>query len=441
MRNPVKLAAKFAARFMIVFLALAAQLACAASQEIDDHHWTGVARIVAVGDIHGDYDHYLQVLQAAGLVNAKGKWTGGATHLVQTGDIPDRGPDTVKIIRHLGKLAKEAKKKGGRVHALIGNHEVMNVYGDLRYVSDGEYAAFTNGKSSGLRDRYFELSMQDLQKRSPESFMALPENYRETWDKDHPLGWVEHRQAWDPAWNPKAEFAQWVLGNKVSIQVNDLVFLHAGISGFYCQNSLQSLTQKVVTSLTKFDPANPGIVEDEFGPLWYRGLAGESPEAAPETVQAILDHHSAKHIVVGHTPTNGAIWPRYDGRVIQIDTGISKAYGGQMAYLEVTPEGMFAGYPGGKVPLPMAGGTEQAYLEQVIALNPENGKLKKQLEVLLAPPAPATEVAVVDATAAGSETVADTATENQPAGSPPAETGAAAPAAPPVVIPTCGISE
>ncbi|MGH8034702.1 MAG: metallophosphoesterase, partial [Lysobacterales bacterium] len=275
-------------KYLMLILAATSRLACAAPQEIDDYHWVGVERIVAIGDIHGDYGQYMATLQAAGLVNAKGKWIGGKTHLVQNGDIPDRGPDTAKIIRQLEKLSKEASKSGGMVHALMGNHEAMNVYGDLRYVTAGEYEAFVTRNSGKLRDRYFEAMLQDLQKRDPEKFAGLSPNFREEWNQSHPLGWVEHRQAWDPAWNPKGEFWEWVAGRKVAIQINDLIFLHGGISGYYCQNSLQSLTEKVVSGLRAYDPANPGFVEDEFGPLWYRGLSGEVPEAPVESVEAVL---------------------------------------------------------------------------------------------------------------------------------------------------------
>jgi hypothetical protein len=373
-------------KYLILVLVVFSQWVCAAPQEIDDYHWTGVERIVAIGDIHGDYSQYMATLEAAGLVNAKGKWTGGQSHLVQNGDIPDRGPDSAKIIRHLAKLSKEASKSGGRVHALIGNHEAMNVYGDLRYVSAGEYAAFATRNSDKMRDRYFEAVMQDLQKRDPEKFAALPPEYRQEWDTTHPLGWVEHRQAWDPAWNPKGEFWLWVQSRKVAIQINDLVFLHGGISGFYCQNSLQSLTDKVIAGLSAYDPANPGILEDEFGPLWYRGMSGEAPEASAETVQAILKQQAARHVVVGHTPTSGIVWPRYQGQVIQIDTGISAAYGGHLGYLEVTPEGLFAGYSKGKVALPKDDAGLVAYLEQVIALDPGNAHLKELLASLNAAP-------------------------------------------------------
>jgi len=361
------------------------------ARQVDDYHWEGVERIVAIGDLHGDYDHYLAALEAAGLVDRKGRWSGGKTHLVQTGDIPDRGPDTGRIIEHLRKLGKQAQRKGGFVHDLIGNHEAMNVYGDLRYVHEGEYQAFVTRKSEALRDRYYDLYLQSLKENDPERSAQLPEDFRDKWNMQYPLGWVEHRQAWDPAWNPEGEYATWVLGNKVAVQINDTIFLHGGISGYYCQNSLASLTEKVTAALRRFDPHAPGILTDEYGPLWYRGLAGEKPAAPVETVDAILANHDARHIVIGHTPTSGVIWPRYDGKVILIDTGISEAYGGHVAYLELTPDGVFAGYLSGKLPLPQAGDDRLAYLGQVAELNPENPSLRKRLQTMRAPPAAAPE--------------------------------------------------
>ena len=414
---------------------VAGNLAQADAKQVDDYQWEGVDRVVAVGDLHGDYDNYIATLQAAGLVDRKGKWIGGEAHLVQTGDIPDRGPDTLKIIEHLDKLAKQAERKGGRVHSLIGNHEAMNVYGDLRYVHAGEYEAFVTRNSEALRDRYYELYMQAVEKQDPEGFAALPEDYREKWNLEHPLGWVEHRQAWDLAFNPEAEYGNRVLNQQVAVRINDTVFLHGGISGFYCRNSLESLTRMVHDALRQFDPQNPGVLEDSYGPLWYRGLAGDEPEAAPETVDAILAHHGIEHIAIGHTPTSGVIWPRYDGKVVMIDTGIAAAYGGNRGWLEITPEGLFAGYPGGRLPLPSDDAGRIAYLEQVVRLSPDNPYLKNRLERLQQPPAPTGEaVAAGDAGAA-----VDTGAAAGAAG----EAGEAAEQAEPEArpVPVCGITE
>jgi hypothetical protein len=397
-------------KFLIVLLMFFSLPAWAAAREIDDHHWEGVERIVAIGDIHGDYERYIATLQAAGLIDESGTWTGGETHLVQNGDIPDRGPDTTRIIEQLQKLTRQAAKKGGRVHSLIGNHEAMNIYGDLSYVSPGEYQAFVDKNSAALRDRYYSALMQDLQNRDPAAFAVLAAQSHESWEKDHPLGWVEHRQAWSPAWNPKAEIGLWVMGNKVAVQINDTLFVHGGISGKYCQNSLKSLTDKVVGGLKAFDPANSGILEDDYGPLWYRGLSGGAPEAPVESVQAILDFNKAARIVVGHTPTVGIIWPRYDGRVIQIDTGISAAYGGHVAYLEITTEGIYAGYPKGKVKLPTDSVGLLPYLEQVVTLDPENAQLGNLLDNLSGPAKDSPEV-VAAAVVNQGVTVADPATD------------------------------
>lgn len=402
-------------------------------RQLTDYHWTGVERIVAIGDLHGDYDNYLAVLRAAKLVDERDRWAGGRTHLVQTGDIPDRGPDTAKIIEHIDRLARDAERDGGRVHMLIGNHEAMNVYGDLRYVSPGEFEAFVTRNSDELRDRYFALVLENLEQHDPDAFAALPDDFREQWYAAHPLGWVEHRQAWDPRWNPEGEYAERTLNQKVAVQVNDLLFLHGGISGFYCRNSLESLTEMVVSRLRGYDPADTGPVEDEFGPLWYRGLSGHAPEASPETVQAILEHHDADHIVVGHTPTSGVIWPRYDGRVIQIDTGIAEAYGGHVAYLEVTPEGLFAGYPGGEVPLPVSDAGRTAYLEKVIALQPGNAQLQQRLAELQAPPAEA-------AAQPSGDRVSTEATDGPPPAGDPMASTVEAPLTDPAV-PTCGMRE
>src|SRR5579862_5908656 len=104
--------------------------------------WKGVGRIVAVGDVHGDLAQFTTVLRSAAVIDADSKWSGGKTHLVQVGDLLDRGPDSRKLIELLMSLEKQAHAAGGAVHCLIGNHEAMNLYGDLRYVSAADYATY-----------------------------------------------------------------------------------------------------------------------------------------------------------------------------------------------------------------------------------------------------------------------------------------------------------
>jgi hypothetical protein len=150
-------------------------------------------------------------------------------------------------------------------------------------------------------------------------------------------------------------------------------------------------------------------------------------------VDAILAQHGVGRIVVGHTPTSGVIWPQYGGKVVMIDTGVGKVYGGYVAYLEITPQGLFAGYPGGKLPLPSGGGDLIAYLEQVIKLEPDNAHLQRRLQQL--------RQAGQQAPPTAEPPTADTESSDA---APAAGDAAAVPgeSAPPVVIvPICGIAQ
>src|SRR6185369_4465937 len=117
--------------------------------------WDHVDRVVVFGDLHGDYGKFHDMLLQAGLIDGKDNWAGGKTHLVQVGDVPDRAPDTRKILDLLIKLEGQARKAGGYVHALIGNHEAMNMEGDLRYTTPEEFAAFADRDSAKRRDAYY----------------------------------------------------------------------------------------------------------------------------------------------------------------------------------------------------------------------------------------------------------------------------------------------
>ena len=84
-------------------------------------------RIVAVGDIHGAFDQFVAILRAAGIIDKRNRWSGKKAVLVQTGDVLDRGPDSRKALDLLRKLEGEAQRAGGRVYALLGNHELMRL--------------------------------------------------------------------------------------------------------------------------------------------------------------------------------------------------------------------------------------------------------------------------------------------------------------------------
>jgi hypothetical protein len=349
-----------------VWLAFALSAGFATAQDT----WDGVARVVAVGDVHGDRAQLVTVLQQAGLIDAKGHWTGGRAHLVQTGDRVDRGPESRQVMDLLMGLEKEARKAGGRVHPLIGNHEAMNMLGDLRYVTAPEFAEFATADSARLRDALWE---QVGRKGGPED--------RAAFDAAHPLGWVEHRRAWAP----NGPYGGWVARQDAAIRIGDTLFLHGGIAPKYADFSLKDLNERIRHELQQADPQTALVSADPEGPLWFRGLASESPSMAAH-VDALLKRHGARRIVIGHTTTDGLVLPLYAGRVVMIDVGLSRVYGGPPAALLLEDGRAYALHRGRRLPLPETSEATLAYVREVIALEPDPTRLRALLERLQAAP-------------------------------------------------------
>jgi hypothetical protein len=349
---------------------LLALLICPIESRCEDS-WRDIKRIVAVGDIHGDYDQMFSVLQMSGIIDAKGRWKAGRTHLVQTGDIPDRGPDTARIIRFFKKLEKQAKRKKGFVHLLIGNHEAMNMIGDLRYVHPGEYGVLTSSRSARLRDEYYKASIEWMQKTLlPEALPVFDEAYREKWDTRFPLGFVEHRRIWDK----HGEFGKWVLDHNSIIKINDVLFVHGGIGPAYADRQIGELNREIVDTLSL--PVVPGsIVENVESPLWYRGLARNNTEAEQAHLDNLLRHFDVNRVVIAHTVTEGAIKPRFDGKVIMIDTGMAAHYGSHKASLVIDGGDYSVYHRDTQFDLPFGGDELIGYLENAMALEPDKRRL------------------------------------------------------------------
>ena len=299
-------------------------------------------RIVAVGDLHGDYSAWIDIARDAQLVDAANKWIGGRTILVQTGDIVDRGADSLKIIRQLQKLDGEAKRAGGRVIVLMGNHEAMQVTGDLRYVSPGEYAAFADRNSKARRDAAFDANAKAIidfyHQRDPS---LSPKAIRAEWITTNPLGKVEHVAAWSPS----GELGQWAASLPAAVKVGDTLFVHGGISANYALVPLVEINRRARVAMQAGDASDAAIINDQMGPLWYRGLvtrAGEAPATGRPTIDNELDGallgQGVKRLVIGHTPELRGIAIQRGGKLIQIDTGISRYYGGKLGWLEIIGE-------------------------------------------------------------------------------------------------------
>ena len=299
-------------------------------------------RIIAVGDLHGDFSAWLDIAGAAGIVGPTGHWAGRSTTLVQLGDVTDRGPDSLKIVRSLQQLQAEAPKAGGRVIVVLGNHEAMNLLGDNRYTTPGEYAAFVDNRSVARREKLYGSIRKQLEAADPK---ALPSQVRAQWLARTPLGWVEHRNAWAPT----GELGRWAARNPAIAKVGDTLFVHGGISAEYAKAPLDAVNQLAAVAMAAGDDKPRSVLNDPLGPLWYRGLTGRDADAeqiratAPpgphltieQEIDAALVAYGAKHIVIGHTPSLKGIVIEYGGRLARIDTGNSRYYGGPLSWLEI----------------------------------------------------------------------------------------------------------
>lgn len=328
------------------FLAAATALAASNPESSDD--WQGVQRVVAVGDIHGDKDALVAVLQMAGLVDKREEWVGGATHLVQVGDIPARGKQTREAFDFLIRLEKDAAGKGGKVHALIGNHDAGVIYGDLRSTLPEEYAAFAGPDAgSKLEDAWTKhLAVERQAGRAPSQPNEL-ERMKEAWLESHPPGFVEHREAFSPS----GPYGQWIRRNNSVIRINDTLFLHGGISPKYAKRTRTSLNATIRAELADPEQRVPGVASDTQGPLWHRGFAEAEPAQIENHLRTVLSFHRVQRIVIGHTVTRSAIMPRFLGRVVNIDIGLSRFYGRPPACLILEGGSQYVLHRGEKIPL------------------------------------------------------------------------------------------
>jgi hypothetical protein len=341
--------------------------------------WTGVDRVVAIGDVHGDFERFTAVLRSAELIDKDENWTGGKTHLVQVGDVLDRGPDSRKALDLLMKLEPQAAKAGGYIHALIGNHEAMNLYGDLRYVPPADYESFRTAESEKLREEAYKGLAGEMAKQSPGG--NGDDAFRKKWDAEHPLGYFERRALF----GPEGIYGKWIRGHNTVIKIDDSIFLHGGISPKYAGYSLKKINERVREELADFRKLQGGIVTDQEGPLWYRGLANGDEDALEGHVKKVLKNYGVERIVIGHTFTDGAVTPRFGGRVLLIDIGLARLYDnlGRLACLVIENGKPYALHRGTKLELPKDSTTDMLrYLKQAAALDPTPSSLSKRIAAL-----------------------------------------------------------
>ena len=356
-------------RFLLLLILAASSAAWLGVARAGQWTFDGVSRVVALSDIHGDYGAMVRTLGQAGVIDEDGAWSAGATHLVIVGDILDRGAESRAAMDHLMRLEGEASTAGGRVHVLIGNHETMNMTGDLRYVIPEEYAAFADDETSAERDAWFEKYAERAGEVS-----SLPD-FRTRFDERFPPGYFGHRREF--AYSGK--YGQWLLTKPAIVVINGTAFVHGGLSPTVAQygldgvnatlhgelvefmrlheelvaegvllptdseRELESILKRASASLEEESAVEEESAEDVRylrllellnsdlhaidGPLWYRGNVHCSRLIEEDRLLATLDVLGADRLVVGHTPTpTRSVLERFEGKLIEVDTGMNAGY-------------------------------------------------------------------------------------------------------------------
>ena len=262
---------------------------------------------MAIGDLHGDLAQTRRVLKLAGAIDDGDKWVGGKLVIVQTGDEIDRGDDDRKILDLFERLKVEAKKAGGEVIALVGNHEVMNAQLDLRYVTKDGFAEFD------------DLAARDSGTPATVSTVGFSQRSRAD------------------AFAPGGKYALMLAERSFVAKVGDSVFVHGGILPEHVDYGLGRMHDELTAWLRGTSPKLPEEVAGNEGPLWTRFYTGDEGNSAKqcETLQKVLGALGAKRLVMGHTPQMKGITNACGGKEWRIDTGMSRYYHGPVQALEI----------------------------------------------------------------------------------------------------------
>lgn len=323
--------------------------------------WTGVSKVIAVGDLHGSYEKAIRLLQAAGLIDEDLHWSGGEQHLVVAGDFVDRGPSDRALMDFFRRLQPEAEAAGGRAHLLLGNHEAMNLMRDLRYVNPESYQAWAEDEKKADRRAAWRIFSKAMA-ASGKGQVSIEE-----FDEQYPPGYFARQQSFDR----DGEYGSWLLELPATVKINDVVFLHGGLTVETAALGIDEINRSlqeelrehlkareyleargIVTPLMTFGEilwmakdamtrsedlprdigraveriyaSFKGLLLGENGPLWYRGGSFEDERIESEMIARVLELMDAKAVVVAHSPTpNQRITSRFHGQLYRVDHDIN----------------------------------------------------------------------------------------------------------------------
>jgi hypothetical protein len=350
----------------VVGIAIAAQPITAHGQQAPEQE------IIVVGEVQGAAYTVAAFLEHLNVIDSEHHWSGGDTILIQTGDLIDDGEHVRAALDLFMRLQKEAAAAGGQVIVLMGNHEAMNILGELRDVNPMAYQSFV-GPDSEQRQRqaWKDWSAWRFQRAEAvgEAFVIAAEAETQ-WFASHPPGWVEYVESM----RPEGLYGAWLRSLPVAVEINDILFVHGGVHQEIEDRNVASINRRAGEEIRSFDDyraymvaeglclstsaagemvnvinqeaahlnslddserttSNPRVtrllevydlaqwkswsVLDGKGPLCFRGAARWSEEEHESEISAILEAFDVERMVTGQSDgKNRLIQARFDNRVL-----------------------------------------------------------------------------------------------------------------------------
>ncbi|MDE1206853.1 metallophosphoesterase [Tenacibaculum larymnensis] len=254
--------------------------------------FNNIRKIAALSDIHGQYDLAIEILKNNKVIDSKLNWNFGKGHLIIVGDIFDRGDKVNETLWLIYKLEHQAKRKGGRVHFLLGNHEYMILHKDLRYINEK-----------------YKLTSK-----------LLNVDYDELYGKKTLIG-------------------RWLRSKPTIVKINNNVFVHGGISkDFLAQNdfNIKNINDIMRSSIdrSKKEMKSTDFYKTYYGNtslIWYRGYFRDNLK--DKDISDILTDISSKHIIVGHC-SNKEVVSLFNNKVFGVDSSIKKGEYGELLFIK-----------------------------------------------------------------------------------------------------------
>ena len=367
-----------------IFVALAAALFFSAATRGQDPEAGG--KIVVLGEVQGAAHTVTDLLRSMGLVDGETHWSGGHAILIQTGDLMDGGVAVRDTLDLFMRLQVEAPAAGGKVIVLLGNHEAMNILGELRDVNYLAYETFAGPDSETRQREAYEAHVAWRKQRAEavggESFVP-DQTYQEEWFAVHPVGWV----AYVEAMGPDGSYGKWLRTLPVAVSIDGVLFIHAGISPSMQGMTVEDINSVASEEIARFDDdrarmaadglclplasaremagvakeevlfvngfassdrnqSNPRVaraielqhllewgswsVLSDQGPLWFRGTSKWTGKKEEAEMAAILDASQVERMVTGQSDgKTHQIHARFDNRVVLTSTDMTdEAWGG-----------------------------------------------------------------------------------------------------------------